>query len=72
MLLPAFTSSSGTPRSIASLTRRKLFGIVQASDVAERLLDVGAAQAGPEQALLEAVDDHLRAAARRAAARGSR
>ena len=27
--------------------------------VAERLLDVGAAQAGSEQALLEAVDDHL-------------
>ena len=40
--------------------------------VAERLLDVGAAQAGPEQPLLEAVDDDLRAAARRPAARGSR
>ena len=40
-------------------------------DVAEHLLDVGLAQAGREQPLLEPVDDHLRAAGRRPAARGS-
>ena len=43
--------------------------MVAANDVAQRLLDVGAAQAGREHALLEAVDDDLRLAARRRAAR---